>query len=978
MADNIDIVVRDSGVEVVVRDLRQIGSEARNSQGGVDLLNSAIRALSAGLAVDKIMQWADAWNSVAGLVRVATKNQAEANAVTEQLYQVAQKTRQPITEIGTLYNRASLAAGNLGASQEDLIKFTKGVGQALAIQHTTAQQASGSLLQLGQLLGMNTVKAQEYNSLLQNGIVILQTVAKNLNGTGGTVAGLTNMVKNGKLPVQEFFQAFLKGSGDLEGSFEKTSFLFSQGWTVIINAVEKYVGQLDEAIGGSRTFSQLAQFFSNNIQQLGAGLIALGAAIAVAFAPTVLITFLGYLKQITLWAYSNPFTALIAALAALIVYVDLYGDSINAGIDKTTSLKDVGRALIEELSGAWDELLSVASTVWSGILEYATDTMNEINRESKGSSASLAQDYTDFFSTNRTGWAAMLTISARTIDAIAGLLTGLGLAIVRVFTGIPDVLRAIWADAYNTVTTSIANIINAAIDMSNKLREKVGLDLFEHVNISQKQVDTKAWQTYGKNISGAIQEGFDQQGGFMEKWVDGLLAKAKTIGDQRNAANAAANPAVDLTTKGTPVKLVDEAAARKAAKALEELKKQLANVIGEISPAYNAEKHLTDAQTTLTKAVKAHLITQDQADKYMQLLQRRYRDAIDPIGAVTRKLNDEAATYQYVGDAQQNHQKLMEITQDLEKKGVDLTDQQSAAILAQIEQIQELNRQNQAQNGILQSTIYQQRAYLESLDAIAKLKNSGALTGGQAAQSVVSAFGADNMANTAEQLKAYEQSYMDMYSRIEKAREDDLISEQTAAALKLRADNQYLSQRLSGTQTFLTSLSSMQGTQSKRAAAIAKAAAIANATVDTYKAATGSYAALASIPYVGPFLGAAAATAAVIAGIANVNKIRSTNFVGFRTGGSMEVGGSGGVDSQMVAFRASPGERVTVNTPTQARALERAGENQGGQGGPPVVKVANFNDPHAAAAYLRQNPDAVLNVLSDNPQEAHDRIMGYV
>jgi hypothetical protein len=38
-------------------------------------------------------------------------------------------------------------------------------------------------------------------------------------------------------------------------------------------------------------------------------------------------------------------------------------------------------------------------------------------------------------------------------------------------------------------------------------------------------------------------------------------------------------------------------------------------------------------------------------------------------------------------------------------------------------------------------------------------------------------------------------------------------------------------------------------------------------------------------------------------------------LLGFAHGGSFAVGGSGGIDSQLVAFRASPGERVTVTPP---------------------------------------------------------------
>lgn len=55
--------------------------------------------------------------------------------------------------------------------------------------------------------------------------------------------------------------------------------------------------------------------------------------------------------------------------------------------------------------------------------------------------------------------------------------------------------------------------------------------------------------------------------------------------------------------------------------------------------------------------------------------------------------------------------------------------------------------------------------------------------------------------------------------------------------------------------------------------AIGKAAAVAETTINTYKAATSAYSAMAGIPYVGPVLGIAAAAAAVTAGLANVKKI---------------------------------------------------------------------------------------------------------
>jgi len=58
--------------------------------------------------------------------------------------------------------------------------------------------------------------------------------------------------------------------------------------------------------------------------------------------------------------------------------------------------------------------------------------------------------------------------------------------------------------------------------------------------------------------------------------------------------------------------------------------------------------------------------------------------------------------------------------------------------------------------------------------------------------------------------------------------------------------------------------------------AAGKAAAIAQATIETYKSATSAYSAMAGIPVVGPALGAIAAAAAVAAGLKTVQKITST------------------------------------------------------------------------------------------------------
>ena len=93
-------------------------------------------------------------------------------------------------------------------------------------------------------------------------------------------------------------------------------------------------------------------------------------------------------------------------------------------------------------------------------------------------------------------------------------------------------------------------------------------------------------------------------------------------------------------------------------------------------------------------------------------------------------------------------------------------------------------------------------------------------------------------------------------------------------------------------------------------------------------------------PPTGQILGGIGVAMAVAQGAMQISRIRSQQPPSFRTGGEYVVGGTGGIDSQLVQFHATPGEKVTINTPSQAAALEdmRKEMQQGNQ-----PRVQNLN-----------------------------------
>lgn len=94
----------------------------------------------------------------------------------------------------------------------------------------------------------------------------------------------------------------------------------------------------------------------------------------------------------------------------------------------------------------------------------------------------------------------------------------------------------------------------------------------------------------------------------------------------------------------------------------------------------------------------------------------------------------------------------------------------------------------------------------------------------------------------------------------------------------------------------------------------------------------------------------------------------------FANGGSMRVGGSGGTDSQMVQFKATPNEHITVETPAQ----RRAGNNQAPVVVPaPNVQIVNQIDPRGSidAMRSRSGQRATTNNIKANAEEIR-RILG--
>lgn len=242
-----------------------------------------------GAMAAKTIDYAEAWTQVGNRLRLVSQDAAQVKVTQEQLFQAAQKAGVSMASVVDVYSRASQAAGELGASQEQLTRFSGGVAQALAVSATSADAASGAMQQLGQLLGSTRVQAEEFNSILDGAPRVAKAVADGLTEAGGSVSRLKQLINDGKVSNKQFFDAFLGQIPKIQAEFDKTVPTIARSLATLDNAMGKLMGEANEAAGATTTLARGIQALGENLNAVATGVTAVGTAMASVYVARGLV-----------------------------------------------------------------------------------------------------------------------------------------------------------------------------------------------------------------------------------------------------------------------------------------------------------------------------------------------------------------------------------------------------------------------------------------------------------------------------------------------------------------------------------------------------------------------------------------------------------------------------------------------------------------------------------------------------------------
>lgn len=377
----------------------------------VDNVKSAISSVglsvAGALSVSAIVNYSDSWKQMNARLGLVVQDASELAKVQKQLFDIAQRTRQPLESITNLYSRMGQIIPETSKASLDLLGITETVASSLAITGETSLSAQAAIIQFTQALATNFEAAgQEIRSIQEQAPRLAVALARALGD--GTDKSLKQLVEDGVVSVEAIGRAFREGQPEFELlrlEMEKIPRTVNQAFTNLNNALLVYVGNSNAATEGTNALALGIDSVAKNLSVildtalvLSSVLLFRGAASVVDnisgsflrwneninrqknLLSAVSLSSAAYNTEVSRLAASTQFYAtatgkserVAAALAkqqasllgtssASVIAVNSLGQATNLAASRFGFLKTAGLGLVNFFGGPWTAGLSAAT-----------------------------------------------------------------------------------------------------------------------------------------------------------------------------------------------------------------------------------------------------------------------------------------------------------------------------------------------------------------------------------------------------------------------------------------------------------------------------------------------------------------------------------------------------------------------------------------------------------------------------------------
>lgn len=235
--------------------LEKMSGGASKAASKFDQLQTSINKVAGAIAASIVVDWgraflvaADNMSQLNARIERLTGSAATASQTMQNLMRISSATGGSLQDTTKLWETLSTALRDTGATNGQIIQLTETLQKIGRIGGSSSEEMANALRQFGQSISSGTVRAEEFNSILEQMPELARQIAA---GMGVSIGELRQLMLDGKLTAEDALNAIQKQTGSVNAEFEKLPRTLSQANTALTNSFLSMIDSVNQATGAS-------------------------------------------------------------------------------------------------------------------------------------------------------------------------------------------------------------------------------------------------------------------------------------------------------------------------------------------------------------------------------------------------------------------------------------------------------------------------------------------------------------------------------------------------------------------------------------------------------------------------------------------------------------------------------------------------------------------------------------------------------
>nr|DAU67762.1 MAG TPA: tail length tape measure protein [Caudoviricetes sp.] len=252
---------------------KKTGKTFGGLSGSVSGLKTQMTALAGAISVSLIIEWGKRFLEVADnmtqlqarIARLSTDAKT-ANETFSTLANIASTTGASLSDTTKLWETLTSSLKDAGATNAQVLNLTDTLQKIGRIGGSSTEEMANALRQFGQSIASGTIRAEEFNSILEQMPELARQIAA---GLGISMGELRARMLDGKLTAEDALNAIQDRTSVVNAEFEKLPRTMDQAVGSLEVSFSKLVVAVNDATGASKTAVEIIDQLAKYIDFLG-------------------------------------------------------------------------------------------------------------------------------------------------------------------------------------------------------------------------------------------------------------------------------------------------------------------------------------------------------------------------------------------------------------------------------------------------------------------------------------------------------------------------------------------------------------------------------------------------------------------------------------------------------------------------------------------------------------------------------------